>query len=496
MRLPKILIKIRTKEVLVFSLIILLAIGIRVGITYNTLGVPEYSGMAVDIGEAARNLAEGRGYVVDSAYMGAISRLQAEKNMLVDLQDVPPPVVEVFSPYYALPPGPSALLALTYKVFGEYRYIYFRLLEAIISSFGCLFIFLLGKELFNRNIGLFAALVYAVYLPLAYISTWALHDALIPFITLLAVYLFILGAKRKALKFYILAGLTTGIGCYFQPTVVLLPLSFGLGLFIYRLGESNLRKNITHVIMTSAVMMVVVVLVVSPWVARNYHITGKIMLMRPSTWQAVWEGFGEFENPVGAVLNDEVTYEQVKDELGYNIPYGTPEYDAVLRGKSIKAIEEHPFWWLSILARRAPHTIVYGSELGIAHYPRDTHGNILWGETQAQADSHSRFIIAIKSANFGEAWEILRTHPYAIFSSGMTLLFAFLPLLLSIIGIWLMRREWRAIVLVATVLFYFSVVNILFFVNWKTLVPGALAYVLFSAITLHYVVLRLKIVHE
>jgi len=196
------------------------------------------------------------------------------------------------------------------------------------------------------------------------------------------------------------------------------------------------------------------------------------------------------------VLNDEVTYEQVKDELGYNIPYGTPEYDAVLRGKSIKAIEEHPFWWLSILARRAPHTIVYGSELGIAHYPRDTHGNILWGETQAQADSHSRFIIAIKSANFGEAWEILRTHPYAIFSSGMTLLFAFLPLLLSIIGIWLMRREWRAIVLVATVLFYFSVVNILFFVNWKTLVPGALAYVLFSAITLHYVVLRLKIVHE
>jgi 4-amino-4-deoxy-L-arabinose transferase-like glycosyltransferase len=486
----------KAKDILIISLIILISIGIRVGITYNTLGAPNYYVMATDIGETARNLAEGRGYVVvvDPEYSQMVSTTQAEKNMLIDLKDFPPPEDKEFVPYYALPPGPSVLLALTYKVSGEYRYIYFRLLEAVIASFGCLLMFLLGKELFNRKIGLIAAFLYAVYLPIAYVSTWVLQDALVPFFTLLTLVLFVMGVKRKRIKYYIFAALVTGIGCYFQTSTIFLLAAFIVGLFIYNLGKSSFRQNILNVLKVAGISVVVFVLILSPWVARNYSVTGSIMLMRTTFWQGIWEGFGEYDNPVGAVLDDEITYEQVVKEVGYNVPYGTLEYDAVLRDKSINAIKEHPLWWLSVLARRVPHTFFYGSELGISSYPRDSQGNILWNE---MGDNKStQFKNAITSAHFGEAWNIIITNPYACFVYGLVIIFSFLPALLSLFAIWLMRRKWREIILVAMAPLYFSLVNIVFFVNWKTLVPGALFYVLFSAIAFYFFAIKLKIIRD
>jgi 4-amino-4-deoxy-L-arabinose transferase-like glycosyltransferase len=412
--------------------------------------------------------------------------------MLVDLEDITPPENEVFVSYYAYPPGPSVLLALTYKISGEYRYIYLRLLEAVISSFGCLFIFLMGRTLFNRQIGLISAFIYAIYLPIAYGSTWALQDALMPFFTLLATYFFVIAVGKKSILFYVLAGLVCGIGSYFQTTIMLLPFALGSGLFIYRLKDMKFWKSLGHAAMMTAVIITVVVLVISPWVVRNYNVTGHVMTTRGGLWQGIWEGFGEFSNPVGAVLNDEITYDQLIKE-GYNVAYGTPEYDAVLRDKSIKAIKEHPLWWLSILARRTPHTIIYWSELGITQYPRDSQGNILWNNPQE--DAYSSFLVAVKSLDLKEAWGIAWKSPYAVFCSGLGLLFAVLPVLFGVIGIWLMRRKWKEIVLMAMVPIYYAVVNIVFFVNWKTLVPGAMGWILFSAIAIYFFALKLKLFH-
>jgi 4-amino-4-deoxy-L-arabinose transferase-like glycosyltransferase len=484
--------KITRREMIILSLIILLAIGIRIGITINTLHVPIYTGEAVYIGEAARNLADGRGYVVDPVYAGQVNTLQAEKNKLVDLQDVTPPSDESFVPYYALPPGPSALLALMYDIFGKHRYIYLRIFEAIISSFGCLLIFLMCRELLNNKIGLIAAFLYAVYLPMAYVSTWALQDALIPLFTLAAAYLFFQGAQKKSWLYYLYAGLVTGAGAYFQPTIMLLPLGLGLGLFIYRLGDLKFLKSLGYAALSTAIAVVMVVLAVTPWVVRDYKITGDIVPMRPGSWQGIWEGFGEYSNPVGAVLNDAATNDQLKQE-GYNVASGTPEFDAVLKNKSIKAITDHPIWWLGLLARRTPHTIVYWTDLGIATVPQDAQGKILQGTA---GDSYSQLISAAKSLNFSEAWSIFIAHPYDGFVFGLTLCFAVLPVVFSIIGIWFARRKWKVLVLVAAAPFYYSVVNIMFFVNWKTLVPGAFGYIIFSAIALYYLALKVKIFHE
>ena len=137
--------RIRLNKFLILSLLLifLLALGVRVGLIYIAPVISPYSGMWAGVQEAARNLVEGHGCVVGQAGH--------------------------FTPYYSLPPGSVGLLAGTYWAFGEYNDIYLRVVQAIIDSFGCLLMFLIGRELFGRKVGLIAAFLYAIYLPIAYL---------------------------------------------------------------------------------------------------------------------------------------------------------------------------------------------------------------------------------------------------------------------------------------------------------------------------------------
>ncbi len=434
--------KVKSHKFLI--LVLLLALGLRVGILSYTC-VPTldtsmmsyfmltpYSGMTSQFDEVARNLCEKRGFVTGDG-----------------------------EPFYNLPPGTSMLLAGTYWAFGEYNDIYLRVIQSIIDSFGCLLMFLIGKELFSRRIGLIAAFLYAIWLPIAYLSTWPLHDALMPFITLSSLYFFVKAVQRRAIKFYILSGVFAGVGCYFQPTILLLPLMFGLGLFIYNLGKTNFMECILNVAKITAVMMAVLVLVISPWMVRNYHVSGALIPMRSTLWQGIWEGFGEFENPVGAVLSDPHASQLAKEALGEDVKSFSVETEAYFRGKVLNTIKEYPGWWLSVLVRRVPNTLGYSSHLG--KYLSD-------------------FLSPLTKSSLN-----------ATFCRWLGVLVAIVPILLGIVAIWAMRKNWRPLILVATVPVYFSVVHIFTTVSsYKSMVPASLGYIIFSAIALEYIYRRIR----
>ncbi|MBM4452960.1 MAG: hypothetical protein FJ013_00045 [Chloroflexi bacterium] len=425
-------------------LVLILALSLRVGMLSYTC-IPNldtgmmshfmltpYSGMTSQFDEVARNLCEKRGFVTGDG-----------------------------EPFYDLPPGTSILLAGTYWAFGEYNDIYLRVIQAVIDSFGCLLMFLIGKELFSRRTGLIAAFLYAIWLPIAYLSIWPLHDALMPLITLSSLYFFVKAARTGAMKFYILSGLFAGVGCYFQPTILLLPLMFGLGLFIYSLRKTNFRECVLNVAKVTAVMMAMLVLVVSPWMVRNYHVTGALVFMRSTLWQGIWEGFGEFENPVGAVLSDAHATNLAREALGEDIKPWSPETEAYFRGEVLNTIREYPGWWLSVLVRRFPNTLGYSSHLG--RYLSD-------------------FISPLTGSSLS-----------ATFCRWLGILVAIVPILLGIVAIWAMRRDWRPLILVATVPAYFSVVHMFIFAaSYKSIVPGSLGYIIFSAIALDYIYRRIR----
>jgi 4-amino-4-deoxy-L-arabinose transferase-like glycosyltransferase len=472
------------KDFIIVSLICLLAFGIRIGLILNDHNAPWDYGSGIAIGETARNLAEGRGYVIDKEYDAKLGSLTYNANKSIDLADVPPPDHETFTPYYGLAPGSSALLAATYIIFGEYRFIYLRVLQALIDSLGCLIMYLLGRGLFTRRIGLIASGIYAVFLPIAYLATNVVQDALMPFLMLTSFYFFIKGVKTDKFIFYIISAAFTGISCYFQPTTVFIPLLYGLGLLIYKIRKHNYRKQLLDATKITAAMFILLVAIISPWVIRNYHVTGALTLnLRVSTWGGIWEGMGEFDdNPVGAKFSDEFALATAQQELGHDVEFGSPEYDSVFKYKVINSFKEHPVWWLSAFARRFPLTIIYGFHVGLEQTCPE-------GLNVAECRQfRTNWVDYIAAAKGGRLFEFVMSHPQGAFYWGIVLAFAVIPVLLSIVGIWVMRKNWRTLILIATLPAYFSMVHMVVFVTGagKSLLPGSIAYIILSAVAVDY----------
>jgi len=294
-----------------------------------------------------------------------------------------------------------------------------------------------------------------------------------------------------------LSGLFAGIGCYFQPTILFLPLIFGAGLFIHSLRKAEVRACIINGLKATVVMITVLVLVISPWVVRNYRVTGAVIGMRPGLWSGLWEGFGEFgDNPVGAQLSDEATYELAKEELGYDAEYLSPAYQAFFKPKVIEAIKEHPVWYMGLVAKRIPRAIFNFSELGIQHLPMIKADYNTWMQYLYGANA-AGYVTAIKKMiqgmSDGTFWKMIGQY-----SSGASYLilvwaFAIIPPLLSVLALWIVRNKWRVVALVMTVPIYFIVIHMFMFVaSYKSIVPACLGFIILSAVIIDYLYIKIK----
>jgi len=103
----------------------------------------------------------------------------------------------------------------------------------------------------------------------------------------------------------------------------------------------------------------VLFITISPWIIRNYNLYKKFIPSPDVMYQGIWEGWGEFEdNPMGAILSDEETFEQIKREDGFTGEYGTREYNELLKIRVEKAIKEHPTWVVTAVFRRIPSVML------------------------------------------------------------------------------------------------------------------------------------------
>ena len=191
--------------------------------------------------------------------------------------------------------------------------------------------------------------------------------------------------------------------------------------------------------------------------------------------QALWEGFGEFENPVGAVLSDKITYEQVKEEAGYDIKYQSPEYDKILLDKSVDAIRKHPIWWSSIVLRRIPKTIALANLIPLTDPKTDVSViNLL--------SSRDTFVNYVK------------TYPNVLIAKMTTLMISLGLPLLAVAGIWLRRRDWRKTCLLICVPLYYVLSLSLIHIEPRYILPGTSVFLILTAVTIDWIWGRWK--HE
>jgi hypothetical protein len=454
-------------------LIFLLALGARLGLLYMSHDVLDGSGMSLGYANVARNLLLGRGFVLsDESFLRELPNNQSKRGKLLDVEDYLPGIPT--SQDVSLKPevnrmtGYSVLLAMTYLIFGQQRYIYLQVIQAIVDSLSVFMIFWIAGIIFNRKIGLLSAFLFAIYWPEVRAAVSALHWAWMPFITVLATYLLIRASvdESKKIKIYILIGLIIAVGTYIHALMVLLPVFFGIGIIF----NKGFRKGL----IATGIMMSTVILLLIPWIIRNYKIFHRFIPTAVTLWQATWEGFGEFKNPFGAVLDDGATYKMVIDE-GYNVEYGSLEFSDVLKEKVLKVIREHPFWYIgSVIKRTFKVTLFLRPDLGIYSMPywnkyKDKGGTVLgyFKEYPRQ------FIIRLIS----------------MFITGITFLTA-------LVGIWLTRAKLKTTILLVMVPFYFiAEIAPLAADSPAYILPGHFVFLIFTAISLEYLYQRWRILH-
>jgi 4-amino-4-deoxy-L-arabinose transferase-like glycosyltransferase len=328
---------------------VVVAILVRAGFLVANPHPSESSGLSAAHGEMAHNIVDhGRWFVTNPAATTALGNAQNAEHRLIDPAAFDYSAADRsprYQPQVLEPVGEAVVLAGLWTVTGDERYVYLQVLQIVLDSAMVLLVFGISMRLYRRpRAALFAAALYAVFLPIAALMRIPHLDgwAIIWTITITALFVRALD-QEGPLRGVLLVGLATGLGVYFRPGVLLLPIALALAA----IPSSGWRQALRY----GGVPLIVAALLMVPWTVRNYEEFHRFVPTRVGIGQNLWEGLGEVSNDFGAVLDDAVTFQQVQ-RTRPDLKYGTPAYDAYLTRKGIDAIEQHPGHYAKVLGRR------------------------------------------------------------------------------------------------------------------------------------------------
>ena len=148
-----------------------------------------------------------------------------------------------------------------------------RLVSLISSSFTIPLSYLIGKELYNEEAGLFAAFVYALYPVILIVSVDAYSDALFFCFLLLSIYLFLMSLRKDNYFISALFGISVAAAYLTRPEgqfLLLLPL-----LQLFSVFSKKMSFNVKYLI-KAAYIFLVFVIIISPYMIFLKNYTGKL----------------------------------------------------------------------------------------------------------------------------------------------------------------------------------------------------------------------------
>lgn len=390
-----------------------------------------------------------------------------------------------FALYWGYPPGAAGLYASMLLLFSD-AYIPTRILQAFIDSFGCILIYLASKELFNKQVGIISAFIYAIFLSIAFMSTWIAHDALLPFFTLSIFYCFILAIKRSKWYYFVITGIVTGISCYFQPTTLFLPVVLGIGYYIYRLDKTSLILIVKNILL----VLVSMTIVIMPWIVRNYNVAGVITPMRSAGWVTIYCGFNEFGNsPEKITLNDLEQLRLDNEKYGLDMTWASKEYEEFYRDKVIQFVKDHPVFVVKNMIKRIPWAVIYKPEMGLSNY--EATYEIEGTPDKEYYMEYPQLLHILDIVASGKVIDYVKQYPRGAIVTFITLLYILLPIVLSIIATAIYRR--RELLLIWAIPVYYSVISIaIITINAKNKVPGLVGYIMLSSLAIYYIYCKIR----
>lgn len=183
------------------------------------------------------------------------------------------------------PPLYPLFLSLLYSL--HFNLFFIRITQTLISSITVIFIYLLGKKVFNKKIGIISGLISSFYPFFIFYTGFLLTETLFIFLTVLSIYFLVGAFENEKNILSIKTGITMGLAGLCRPAIELFfPLSI---ILILSDRAKSIKIRWKKVILIS----IFFTLTLSPWVIRNYKIFGKFI---PGTTMGGWV-FWEGNNP-------------------------------------------------------------------------------------------------------------------------------------------------------------------------------------------------------
>ncbi|NPV91968.1 MAG: glycosyltransferase family 39 protein [Firmicutes bacterium] len=169
-------------------------------------------------------------------------------------------------------PGYPLFLAAVLKVFGaaDSDLVYVRAAQVIIQALSVYLLYFVGRELFNKRVGLLACFISFLYLPDYVASSLILTETLYRFFFILLFYFSILALKSRKTKYYIITGVVWGVVCLIRANAATYPLL----LFIFWLVD---RYTVREILKYGLIVSVAFFVLMSPWWIRNYNVSGRFI---------------------------------------------------------------------------------------------------------------------------------------------------------------------------------------------------------------------------
>ncbi|NVL90015.1 MAG: tetratricopeptide repeat protein [Desulfobacterales bacterium] len=175
------------------------------------------------------------------------------------------------SSVYEMAPFPAYLMAFIYKIFSP-DILYIRILNIFFGVLTCYLVYLIGKEMANRKIGLFACLVACLYKPFIFYSIVPLKTSLSVFLFALIIYLFVAILNKNSMVKVLLLGIAIGLANNVRPNcAVLIPVIPLLIIWSMYKGRYSLKVLTATLILYIAGLSIAM----SPFMIRNYLVAGE-----------------------------------------------------------------------------------------------------------------------------------------------------------------------------------------------------------------------------
>lgn len=382
-----------------------------------------FSGPSTQFEQAlvAMNLLDGKGFKVFQELPQILEA--SDPTRLIDPQRYEMRSPEL-QPYIRDVPGYAVFLAGVWRLFGARLWVYAQIVQVIFELFAAWGLYALTKKFFGHNAGLLTVLTFAFVFYEARVSVipykdvFSLYSMLV--ITFCASRIFL--QEGRPWIWFVAVCVTTGIGYYFTPSIVLYPVFLTLMLWIMK------RLTVGTAVTFLSIAVMVVGLMVWPYQSYVRAHRNDAGITPPLFWYSLWLG-----NQVSKFYSTEEErfqeyFRDRRQATGKNM-------EAISQEEFLAYVNAHPIpYALHTLKKLLYGTFLVYGNAGDATYPR----------------SWSYFKTQNPQAGFAT---YARTHPMRIVGMVLGTLSASILFPISLVALFLLGRAHQA----AIGLFFFTV---------------------------------------